>query len=402
MIQALRHQQQGIIAALLALIVIALPLAAYFLAGAALRARLINLLTLNAAVVFVGSLLILLIERGNRKRDPRRSYGMIGIGVSICLALITFGAPLLLTTSSTTPASEHRNTATTTLRNVAAVTRGAFSNANAQATNQAPGPRLRATAEPGASEPTAVAQALTAQTGLASADLLMQIEAGSTIADLVKANNGDLNAVITAIANALDEMIAAGGRGTQLIERLGSDTTQVATQLVNGELAQGARFLLPQLIGGESALPQLNGQAPNGGAGGPIVDTPAPSPTPTVPRTPTPTVPRPTRIVFPTATPTLEASATPAAEATGAASSSGTLGTTTCGIIVDYNLNLRNQPTTDGSTVLVSIPFGSTVSADAHTSDNWYHVAYDGQIGWVSGDYVTASAACADLPTSAP
>ena len=53
--------------------------------------------------MFVGSLLILLIERGNRKRDPRRSYGMIGVGVSICLALITFGAPLLIATGSATP-----------------------------------------------------------------------------------------------------------------------------------------------------------------------------------------------------------------------------------------------------------------------------------------------------------
>ncbi len=247
------------------------------------------------------------------------------------------------------------------------------------------------------SDETAVAQALTAQTGLSTDELLAQIQAGSTIADLVAAHNGDLNAAITAIASALDDMVTAGGREAQMIERFGSDTTQVATQLVNGDLGQAQNFLLPQLISGESALPQLNGQAPNGG---PIEDTPAPSPTPTIPRTPTPTVPRPTRIVFPTATPTSEASATPAAEATGAVSSSAVLGAQTCGIIVDYNLNLRDQPSTEGSTVLISIPFGSTVSADAHNSDNWYHVAYEGQIGWVSGDYVTASAACADLPSA--
>ncbi len=195
-------------------------------------------------------------------------------------------------------------------------------------------------------------------------------------------------------------MVAAGGREAQMIARFGSDTTQVATQLVNGELGQAQKFLLPQLISGQSALPRLNGQVPNGG---PIEDTPVPTPTPTIPTTPTPTIPRPTRIVFPTATPTSEASATPAAEATGAASSSAVLGEAsaqTCGIIVDYNLNLRDQPTTDGSTVLISIPFGTTVSADAHNSDNWYHVAYEDQIGWVSGEYVTASAACANLPSA--
>ncbi len=238
---------------------------------------------------------------------------------------------------------------------------------------------------------------------MSSADLLAQIQAGSTVADLVAAHSGNLDTAITAIAGALDDMVAAGGREAQMIARFGTDTTQVATQLVNGELGQAQGFLLPQLISGASALPQLNGQAPpnggNGGAGAPIEDTPAPSPTPTIPTTPTPTVPRPTRIAFPTATPTPAASATPAADATGAASS-GALGAQTCGIIVDYNLNLRNQPSTDGSTVLISIPFGSTVSADARNSTNWYHVAYEGQIGWVSGDYVTASAACADLPST--
>ncbi len=171
LIQSLRHKQQGIIAALLALIVIAVPLAAYFLAGTVLRAQMIRLLTLSAAVVFIGSLLVLLIERGNRKRDPRRSYGMIGIGVSICLALITFGAPLLITTNGTTPGvNETAAAADTTLRNVSAVTRGAFRNTGAQATNPAPG-APQATAEPGSSEPTAVAQVLTAQTGLTSDEL---------------------------------------------------------------------------------------------------------------------------------------------------------------------------------------------------------------------------------------
>ncbi len=274
LIQSLRHKQQGIVAALLGLIVIALPLAAYLLAGTLLRERMIRLLTLSAAVVFVGSLLVLLIERGNRKRDPRRSYGMIGIGVSICLALITFGAPLLITTTgSTTPtASETAVAADTTLRNVSAVTRGAVRNTDAQATDPAPPANLAAaTAEPDATDPTAVAQVLMAQTGLTSDELTAQVDAGSTIAELVAAHNGDLDAVITAIASALDDLVAAGGRGGQLLDRFGSDTTQIATQLVNGELAQGARFLLPQLIGGASALPQFGGgrgtfqQGGNGG-----------------------------------------------------------------------------------------------------------------------------------------
>ena len=163
-----------------------------------------------------------------------------------------------------------------------------------------------ATSEAG--EPTAVALALTAQTGLASADLLTQIQAGSTIADLVAANNGDLNAAITAIAGALDGMVAAGGREAQMIARFGSDTTQVATQLVNGELGQAQQFLLPQLISGQSAVPQLNGKLRPTAV---RLWTRPPNADANDPDNPHATIPRPTRIVFPTAAPTLAASATP-------------------------------------------------------------------------------------------
>jgi hypothetical protein len=64
-----------------------------------------------------------------------------------------------------------------------------------------------------------------------------------------------------------------------------------------------------------------------------------------------------------------------------------------CTIVVEYNLNSRYQPSTEGTTVLPSIPFGTTVS-----TDGWYRVGYDGQSGWVSGDNVTPSASCHALP----
>ena len=69
---------------------------------------------------------------------------------------------------------------------------------------------------------------------------------------------------------------------------------------------------------------------------------------------------------------------------------------TTCSISVIYNLNLRDQPSTD-STIYLSIPFGTTVVTDGRTSDNWYRVSYDGQTGWVSGEFVSAGASCADI-----
>ncbi len=110
-------------------------------------------------------------------------------------------------------------------------------------------------------------------------------------------------------------------------------------------------------------------------------------------------VARPTQIVFPTATPTpdaTEAAAEAVAEEEAAASAA-----TICALAVDYNLNLRNLPTTEGSTVLVSIPFGASVLSDGVTGDGWYHVSYDGNSGWISGDYVTAGMGCDALPVTA-
>ena len=107
---------------------------------------------------------------------------------------------------------------------------------------------------------------------------------------------------------------------------------------------------------------------------------------------------RPTRIVFPMETPTPDATELAIVEAD--ANSTGDESTATCTLMIDYNLNLRDQPTTEGSTVYLSIPFGTAVTATAVTEDGWYKVTYDGQPGWVSGDYVTPQTSCAALPVN--
>jgi hypothetical protein len=229
-----------------------------------------------------------------------------------------------------------------------------------------------------------------------------------------------------------------------MLSQAGADTTAIATQIVQGELAgpmqQG---VLIQMISGTNGAPQFG---PNGGEGGSfvppegtpgafppagtpgtfpaedgapagftpprdeaeitdattpeadagdgafVVNTPnasesLPSVEPTATAQPTQGVLRPTLITFPTATATPIATETDAVEESAAS---------TCTITVDYNLNLRDAPNTDG-TILLSIPFGTTVSTDSRTADGWYRVTYSGESGWVSGDYVTASATCADI-----
>lgn len=108
---------------------------------------------------------------------------------------------------------------------------------------------------------------------------------------------------------------------------------------------------------------------------------------------------RPTPIVFPTATPTPDVTEV-AAETTETTAADTVSAAATCTLTIDYNLNLRNLPTTEGSTVLVSIPYGTSVQSDGKTADGWYHVSYDGQSGWVSGAYLTAGSSCAGLPVT--
>lgn len=444
LLQALRGQRQGVGAALLAFIAAAASLAAFVLTTETLaRTRLEQLLLLNALIAFVASLLILWIERRRKNRDPNRSYGMIGIGLSILLALGIYVAPLLanaVPSSTETLSTGAANRPDTTFQTISALTPGAPDNqAGAAATAEAP------------AAGNDLAAVLSAQTGLTLTDLTAQLTAGRTLADLVSAHQGDVQAVTTAIKDALDALVASGGRGAQFLTRLGTDTATVADQIVQGQLAaQAQERILALLTGSESSTqggagsfappggsasgtPAFNGQGnfvppsdgtipANGGgfpppgaesSGTPAVSgqgnfappsgdnsdasgaasqptsQPTSTPRPTLP--PTATIQRPTRIVFPTATPTPNA-AEATAQATSEAASSA------CALVTNYNLNLRNRPTTDGSTVLLSIPMGTRITADARSADNWYHVTYDDVSGWVSGDYASASADCASLP----
>jgi Bacterial SH3 domain len=164
------------------------------------------------------------------------------------------------------------------------------------------------------------------------------------------------------------------------------------------------------LLGGEMpALPNgaAGGGFPPGGAGAPpsgqnapagaagqgavqVASQPTAQPT-TGPATPTEPVIRPTVISFPSATPT------PVTQVISAEATTEAIDTlATCDISIIYNLNLRDQPTTD-STIYLSIPFGTTVVSDGRTENNWYRVSYDGQTGWVSGEFVSAGASCADI-----
>ena len=116
--------------------------------------------------------------------------------------------------------------------------------------------------------------------------------------------------------------------------------------------------------------------------------TPSPtlSPTPTETGTPRPThTPSATQFTYSTRTPTF----TPTS-------------VTPCIASVEYNLRLRSTPNTDSETLLV-IPFGTSVElyGRGQVSENdasWWYAAYEGQEGWLDGQYMLISSACDNLP----
>jgi hypothetical protein len=416
-IQAIRHQRQGLGAIILGIILTIVPLVAYVLSSEfAARNGIMNSIGIGTAALCLSCIGILLIERRDSKRDKKRSYGMFGIGMTVVLA----GGLMVMSMTQTAspPAFTGQGVPNASNSPFVNISQPDGSNSTSNST-----------------ETTEVAKILTAQTGLAAADLTTQINNGSTISQLVAAHSGNIEAVKTAMASALDEIKAAGGMQAQMLSNFGSDSKDIATKIVDGLLpAQVQQMMTTQLISGSNALPQ--GNPPQNGSGGfvppsngdqstntagnpnaappsqgntggfvpPANENSASTQATATPQNiqvaavPTEVVVRPTLIVFPTATATLESTT-----ATGTAQNTSIEATvessTTCKVVVAYNLNLRDKPTTDESTVLLSIPYGTTVTTTGRTSDDWYKVDYQGQKGWVSGTYVSPQATCSQLAT---
>ncbi|MBI1277518.1 MAG: SH3 domain-containing protein [Anaerolineaceae bacterium] len=416
LVQSIRHQRQGIKALLLALIVVAVPVVLYLTSSDFLaRINMMSAMAASAALMCVIGIVVLFIERRDPKRDKQRSYGILGIGVGLLMAVAIVGGTM---TQSISP-SQLAGFGNTSGSN------GALLNISAPSV----GTTVGQGSVPASTAAAVAAQTLISQTGLSAADLTAKIKNGNTIAQLVTAHNGDITAVKKAIAAVFDELKAAGGMQAKMMSSLGSDSLDIASKLVEGQLpAQIQQLVTTQMVSGNAAPPQgAAGFAPPSGANtnASEASSPAAAAPPTAsggfvsassnnqtqaqaPATATPTtvptlaptevVARPTLIIFPSSTPTTAASTSSgAATASTATVASIENSQATCTIVIDYNLNLRDKPTQEDSTVFLSIPFGTTVTTNGRNADNWYKVTYEGKTGWVSGDYVTAQASCNQL-----
>lgn len=130
----------------------------------------------------------------------------------------------------------------------------------------------------------------------------------------------------------------------------------------------------------------------------PPSETPIASLTATIDPSPTVTAsPTPSRTPLPTDT----AAATRRSIATRTPEPTETL-PNPCLASVTNNLNLRAEPATDGE-LLATIPFDTSLTLFARSSDGlWWFTEYNGQAGWVLGEFVARSSACDLLPTRTP
>jgi hypothetical protein len=115
--------------------------------------------------------------------------------------------------------------------------------------------------------------------------------------------------------------------------------------------------------------------------------TPSVTPSPTATRTPLPTLsPTPTRERFQTPTPTL----TPTLP-------------DPCLATASFNVNMRTLPDLEEGDVILTIPFESVFSVFAPNEDEtWWFGQYEGESGWISGEFIALTSACDDLPPRRP
>jgi uncharacterized protein YgiM (DUF1202 family) len=219
------------------------------------------------------------------------------------------------------------------------------------------------------------------------------LDSGTTVAQLVKSHNGDLETVIKGITSAMRPEIEAlsrnGGMPAVQAALVLSQLENIVRVGVNRDLA-GSR-LGDFLRGGN---PEATGEAVEStaepGQTEAATATLIPTFTATEPSTPTPTL---TPSIVPTATPTRFhfQTRTPTPTPTEV---------TPCVALTKYNVNLRGEPSLDAQ-LLATLPFNTSVAVYGRTEDSgWWLTQYQGKRGWLKADYLTLTADCDALPVA--
>jgi hypothetical protein len=250
----------------------------------------------------------------------------------------------------------------------------------------------------------AIRAVITAELDLEDDVILRELEMGRPLADLIRENGGDIERVIDGITEVMSTSIR---ESVELGEISPIQAALILSQMenfvriaANSDLSQ-----LESRFGGATPMP---GTPTDMSLIGALTGTPdatdaalestqaAPSATPILSETPTRTetltrTPRPTNTPFPTRQ--RYATRTPLPTATLV---------TPCLANVEYNLRLRSTPEQidppNDNTLLV-IPFATVIELYGKSEDGlWWLTIYDGQRGWVVGEFMTISAACDRIP----
>lgn len=329
-----------------------------------------------AIVLVISGFIVSLLEL-RRPERLKGSRGVFSIGVGALMALSALGVPFAAAYTQLAAAQ----TAATATPVVAA--------ANAHT----PGATPTGDVEQARQVFVKVLDVIAAQTGLDRDTIAQQLDSGTTVAQLVKEHNGDLETVIKGITGAMRPEIEAlsknGGMPAMQAALVLSQLENIVRIGVNRDLT-GSR--LGDFLRGGS--PEATGEASERTAEAAATEvptsTPIPTFTPTDPSTPTPTL---TPSIVPTATPTRFhfQTRTPTPTPTEV---------TPCVALTKYNVNLRGEPSLDAQ-LLATLPFNTSVALVGRTEDSgWWQAQYQGKRGWLKADYLTLTADCDALPVT--
>lgn len=255
-------------------------------------------------------------------------------------------------------------------------------------------------------------QRISESAGLTIEELFISFEQDQTItiASLVESEGGNPNDLVQALVDDSEPVIQNLIANECLPRAVGavliSQFETIVNQLIGSTLSENANF-----FGGFGGPPgaEEDTEAPTVSAADQAATrsalieslaatstpTPSPSPTLTPSITPSPTV---TRTPFPTLSPT----ATRERFATPSPSPSPTL-PNPCLAVANFNVNLRSLPDEEESEVVTVIPFEAVFSVFASNADQtWWFAQYEGEAGWISGEFISLTNACSDLPVRRP
>jgi hypothetical protein len=370
-IQTIRRQTRiGFVHTLLAFLVVLVALAALITNTTSSQEQPIVQLAAPgiAGVVIIVGLIVTLLEL-RRPERLKQSRGVLSMGVGVLLLIASFSVPFtaayiqLSTQPSPTP------------------TAGVV----AAAPTSAASPPTQSGADMARDVFRAVLKVISDQTGLDADTIVKRLDAGDTIAQIVKEKGGNLDVVVKGVSDAMSAQVrqlSAAKRMNPIEAALALSQMETIVRLgVNRNLKDSR--LGDFLKSGAESTAEAIAAAPTAiAAATTVTDTPQPTFTPTSTRTPRPTdSATATRFTFVTSTP-LPTATVP----------------DPCLALTKFNVNLRAKadPKAD---VVATIPFNSSVALFGRSEDSvWWYARYADQTGWLKGEFLTLTAQCDKLP----